>query len=49
MYTGRVERTPKWWVDHNLEFAYKLIKHPLRINGQIHLVKFLILLELGEI
>lgn len=49
VYTGRVERAPKWWVDHNLEFAYRLIRQPSRIKRQIHLVKFLILLELGKI
>lgn len=49
VYTGRVERAPKWWVDHNLEFAYRLIKQPSRIKRQIHLVKFLILLKLGKI
>lgn len=40
VYTGRVERAPKWWCDHNLEFAYRLIKQPSRIKRQIHLVKF---------
>lgn len=49
VYTGRVERAPKWWVDHNLEFAYRLIKQPSRIKRQIHLVRFLILLKLGKI
>lgn len=32
VYTGRVERAPKWWVKHNLEFAYRLIKEPKRIK-----------------
>lgn len=40
VYTGNVKRAPKWWVDHNLEFAYRLIKEPKRIKRQIHLVKF---------
>ena len=40
VYTGNVERAPKWWVDHNMEFAYRLIKEPKRIKRQIHLVKF---------
>lgn len=40
VYTGNVERAPKWWVDHNLEFAYRLIKEPKRIKRQIHLVKY---------
>lgn len=40
VYTGHVQRAPRWWVDHNLEFAYRLIKEPKRIKRQIHLVKF---------
>lgn len=40
VYTGNVLRAPKWWVDHNLEFAYRLIKEPKRIKRQIHLVKY---------
>lgn len=40
VYTGRVERAPKWWCEHNLEFAYRLIKQPSRIKRQIHLVKY---------
>lgn len=40
VYTGHVKRAPKWWVDHNLEFAYRLIKEPKRIKRQIHLVKY---------
>ena len=40
VYTGRVERAPQWWVDHNMEFAYRLMRQPSRIKRQIHLVKF---------
>lgn len=40
VYTGHVERAPQWWVSHNLEFAYRLIRQPKRIKRQIHLVKF---------
>lgn len=49
VYTGHVDRAPKWWVDHNLEFAYRLIKQPSRIKRQIFLVKFLAMLEVGKI
>lgn len=49
VYTGHVLRAPKWWLDHNLEFAYRLIKQPSRIKRQIFLVKFLALLKLGKI
>lgn len=40
VYTGHVERAPKWWVNHNLEFAYRLLKEPKRIKRQIHLIKY---------
>lgn len=40
VYTGHVQRAPQWWVDHNLEFAYRLLKEPKRIKRQIHLVKY---------
>lgn len=49
VYTGRVERAPKWWIEHNLEFAYRLIKQPSRIKRQIQLVKFLFLLYIGRL
>lgn len=40
VYIGHVQRAPKWWVDHDLEFAYRLLKEPKRIKRQIHLVKY---------
>lgn len=49
VYTGNVKRAPKWWVDHNIEFAYRLVKQPSRIKRQIHLVKFLFMVKLGMI
>lgn len=49
VYTGHVDRAPKWWVDHNLEFAYRLVKQPSRIKRQIHLVKFLAMVKMGRI
>lgn len=49
VYTGYVERAPKWWVDHNLEFAYRLVKQPSRIKRQVFLVNFLALVGLGKI
>lgn len=38
VYTGNVKRAPKWWVDHKMEFAYRLFKEPKRIKRQIHLL-----------
>lgn len=49
VYTGNVKRAPKWWVDHNLEFAYRLVKQPSRIKRQIHLIRFLQLVNMGKI
>lgn len=48
VYTGHVLRAPKWWVDHNVEFAYRLLKEPSRIKRQIHLVKFFWWLLIGK-
>lgn len=41
VYTGRVQRAPAWWIEHNLEFAYRLLREPKRIKRQIHLIRFL--------
>lgn len=49
VYTGNVKRAPEWWIKHNLEFAYRLLKQPSRIKRQIHLIKFLILVKTGKI
>lgn len=49
VYTGAVKRAPAWWVEHGLEWAYRLVKQPSRIKRQIHLVYFLWLLGIGKI
>lgn len=49
VYTGNVKRAPQWWVRHNLEWAYRLVKEPVRIKRQIHLVRFLLRVKLGLI
>lgn len=41
IYAGRIRRASKWWVDHDLEFAYRLMKQPSRIWRQMYLLKFL--------
>ena len=48
VYTGNVDRAPKWWVKNNLEWAYRLVKQPSRIKRQIHLVRFLYLLKMNK-
>jgi UDP-N-acetyl-D-mannosaminouronate:lipid I N-acetyl-D-mannosaminouronosyltransferase len=42
VYVGYVKRAPKWWIKNYLEWAYRLIKQPIRGRRQIHLVRFLI-------
>ena len=49
VYVGLAKRAPKWWLDHNLEFAYRLIKQPSRIKRQLPLLKFLFMLKTGRL
>jgi UDP-N-acetyl-D-mannosaminouronate:lipid I N-acetyl-D-mannosaminouronosyltransferase len=49
VYIGAVQRAPAWWINNNLEWAYRLIRKPSRIRRQIHLVRFLLLLLLKKI
>lgn len=48
VYVGAVERAPKWWIEHNLEFAYRLLKQPSRIKRQIKLVVFAVRMFLDK-
>ena len=49
VYVGEVQRAPVWWVSHNLEWAYRLVKQPTRIKRQIHLVRFFAMLHLNRL
>lgn len=40
VYTGNVKRAPKWWIDHNMEFAYRLVRQPRRITRNAKFVKY---------
>lgn len=40
VYTGHVKRAPKWWVNHHVEWLYRLIHQPSRIKRQIKLLRF---------
>lgn len=40
VYVGKVNRASRWWIDHNLEFAYRLLHQPSRIKRQIFLFSF---------
>ena len=49
VYTDTVKRAPKWWREHGLEWAYRLLKQPMRIKRQWHLFRFFYLLMVGKI
>lgn len=49
VFTGNVLRAPRWWINNNLEWAYRLIKQPSRITRQIHLFRFVWLLWRNKI
>lgn len=49
VYTHQVKRAPEWWVEHNLEWLYRLLQEPSRIKRQIHLVRFLFLLSISRL
>src|SRR5690625_7974582 len=49
VYTGKLQRAPQFWIDNNMEWAYRLIKQPKRIVRQVFLVKFLYLLARGKV
>lgn len=42
VFAGIVERAPKFWCDHNLEWFYRLCKEPRRIGRMMKLPLFLI-------
>jgi len=42
IYSGNVKRAPQWWLDHNLEYAYRFLSQPKRmIHRAPPLFKFL--------
>lgn len=40
VYAGAVPRAPKWWLDHNLEFAYRLLRQPSRLKRNLKYIPF---------
>jgi UDP-N-acetyl-D-mannosaminouronate:lipid I N-acetyl-D-mannosaminouronosyltransferase len=40
VYTGRVRRAPRWFLDHNIEFVYRFIEQPKRFKREIIKLKF---------
>lgn len=41
---GKLKRAPKWYINNNLEWFFRLIKQPKRIKQHIRLIKFLFIL-----
>ena len=41
--SGQTKRAPKWWIDHHLEWAYRLLKEPSRFFRMLALPKYLLL------
>ena len=42
VFAGAVERAPKFWCDHNLEWFYRLCKNPRRAGRMMKLPLFLV-------
>lgn len=49
VYVGNVTRAPKFWIDLNLEWFYRLISEPKRIFRQLRLFKFVYLYLFNKI
>jgi UDP-N-acetyl-D-mannosaminouronate:lipid I N-acetyl-D-mannosaminouronosyltransferase len=49
VYTNFKKRAPKFFIDFNLEWLYRLIKEPTRVGRQLVLGKFLLLLWLNKL
>ena len=49
IYSGTKKRAPKFFLDWNLEWLYRLLKEPTRFGRQLVLVKFLALLKMGKL
>lgn len=42
IYAGTAQRAPRFWIDHNLEWAYRLLKEPKRIGRMTALPAFIL-------
>ncbi|NFN87839.1 WecB/TagA/CpsF family glycosyltransferase [Clostridium sporogenes] len=42
VFAGKVKRAPKWMINFNLEWLYRVIKEPYRINRLAAIPKFLL-------
>ena len=48
MFTLKMSKNAKMVAKNNLEWAYRLIKQPLRIKRQIHLLRFYFCVQLNK-
>jgi len=49
VYTGHVARAPKWWQEHGLEFAYRLLTEKTRRGRYINYLRYFIMLYTGKV
>lgn len=48
VYAGNVRRAPEWWINHNVEWLYRLLNDPQRIGRQIVLLQFAWWIIIGD-
>jgi UDP-N-acetyl-D-mannosaminouronate:lipid I N-acetyl-D-mannosaminouronosyltransferase len=48
VYVGIIKRAPKYFIIHNLEWFYRLLRQPVRIKRQWIFLKFVILLMFNK-
>jgi len=48
VYIGLVKRAPSWWIKHNLEGAYRLMKQPYKLKRFINALPFWWYLIIGK-
>ena len=49
VYAGYAERAPKWMIDHNMEFAYRVAMQPKRIGRLMKMLPFIWNLVTGNL
>lgn len=48
VYSGNVKRAPKWFLDHNLEWAYRIFTDFSRLPRLMNVIRFYINVQLGR-
>lgn len=48
VYSGNVKRAPKWFLDHNLEWAYRIFTDFKRLPRLLNVIRFYINVQLGR-